>query len=506
MQRKTLRRGLLALWLSILTVAAVLAWLLVAMSQQGAEAQITRAQVRTSASCEALQAGLQRLTVLQPSSLPDGQAAASADWTAAHAVIDLALREEPGVEGGFWQAGPGVVAYGFPTYDGTGIKRDAPRAELERIEATAARAVDGRSIVTEVRPGLREAVVFTACPLSGQKAPLAAWTLQRVPTLTGDSLDQLVLAMSLLLGFVILSGGWLGWALTRWTRGLQGLVNDLQDADPTEARTVVKQLPGLADLDQVALALNGYAQRLAQARAESSRLGGELARAERMAALGGLSAGLAHEIRNPLGTMRMKVETAMAAPEGVRAARTDAALQVVLTQITRLEGLVASLLALTQPFRVERSAVVLDRWLQERRRLHADTASTQGVRLEIEADPALVAQLQGVALFDPEQMARALDNLLLNALVHVPRGGTIRLVASRTPDGSLLLRVADNGPGVPPDLRERLFEPFTTGRRDGTGLGLALVREIAQAHGGRASLRTDGPWTCFEMELPWPAS
>ncbi|WEE75579.1 ATP-binding protein [Comamonas testosteroni] len=361
------------------------------------------------------------------------------------------------MEGGFWRADTGVVAYAFPTYDGTGIKRDPPSAELERIASTAQRAQDIGGLVTDVRPGLREAVAFAACPVALDDKRLVAWTLMRVPIMAAETVNTLILAVSLLLALVVVSGAWLGWMISRWQR-------------------------------------------------QSADLRKQLAQSERLATLGRVSAGLAHEIRNPLGTMRMKAENALAAPAELRSVRAESALQVVLSQTERLEGLVSSLLALTQPLRVERQEVDLRQWLQERCNAHAEAAQLQGKQVAVALSPQLLVSAQGLALFDPTQMARVYDNLLLNALAHTEPHGTIELGASRTPAGALLLWVADDGSGIPPSLRDTLFEPFATTRAGGTGLGLALVREIVQGHGGQVALAAAIKGTRIEMELPWPAS
>ncbi|ASU37138.1 two-component sensor histidine kinase [Herbaspirillum sp. meg3] len=441
------------LWILIATVALILAWLLLQLSRQGASSQIAQARARVSASCETIRVGASRARTAMPKSDTSSSLSASA----AQAVIDLALNDESGVEGGFWQAGQGVVAYAFPTYDGTGIKRDPPSAELERIVSTAERARDSSSLITDVRPGLREAVVFAACPVEGNATSLVAWTLKRVPLFGVDVLNQLLIALGLLLGVVIVSGAWLGWTITRWRKLF-------------------------------------------------ARLSNQLTQAERLATLGRVSAGLAHEIRNPLGAMRMKAENALAAPSDVREARVAGALEAVLSQTARLESLVSSLLALTQPFHVERRPVDLYEWINERRQAHIETALKNGVRIDLVVDPdtALLARRSGP--FDPEQMARALDNLILNALAHTDRAGRIELGARRLQNGALQLWITDDGAGIPVELRDSLFEPFATARPGGTGLGLALVREIMQAHGGRITLAETSPGARFEMELPWHVS
>lgn len=442
--QSSLKRDLLILWLAIAAVSLVLAALLLVLIRQGAGPQIARATHQAAVSCEALRAGAERMVL----------ADLGASSSASQAVLDLALRDRPGTEGGFWLADAGVVAYAFPTYDGTGIKRDPPSAELERIASTAQRALDSASLVSDVRPGLREAVVFSACPVDAKPLGLAAWTLMRVPLIGADVVNPLILAVSLLLCMVIISGAWLGRMLARWRR-------------------------------------------------QSESLQRQLAQSERLATLGRVSAGLAHEIRNPLGTMRMRVENALAAPPEVRDARVAGALETVLEQTGRLDTLVSSLLALTQPFRVERQPTDLRAFLDVQRQRHQAAASAAGVTLGVAVDPAL--DTMAPACFDPLQMARVFDNLLLNALAHTAAGGTIELGARRT-TGGLLLWVADDGVGVPAALRDTLFEVFATERSGGSGLGLALVREIVQAHGGRAALAPSPRGARIELELPWPTS
>lgn len=461
--QKSIQRDLVVLWLTISAVALVLAWLLLLLTRQGTDQQIDRARHAAGVSCSALQAGAARMGLAGlMADTPPAQA-----FAAAQAVLDLALRDRPGMEGGFWRAqadagagaGTGVVAYAFPTYDGSGIKRDAPSAEMERIASTAQRARDSAGLVTDLRPGLREAVVFAACPAQADAPGLVAWTLMRVPLISADVVNPLILAVSLLLGMVLVSGLWLGRMLRRWQR-------------------------------------------------QSAQMEQQLLGAERLATLGRLSAGLAHEIRNPLGTMRMKAETALAAPAQLRESRSAGALQAVLVQTARLEDLVSSLLALTQPFRVEPRPVDLQQLLGERLQAHAETAQSSGVQLATAISPDLAQDLQHGRhpLLDPVQIARALDNLLLNALAHTAAGGRVELGADRSGNGRLRLWVADDGTGIAAELRDTLFEPFTTARPGGTGLGLALVREIVQAHGGQICLAKTAQGTRIEMEFPWPAS
>ncbi|HEX4508573.1 MAG TPA: ATP-binding protein, partial [Burkholderiaceae bacterium] len=126
-------------------------------------------------------------------------------------------------------------------------------------------------------------------------------------------------------------------------------------------------------------------------------------------------------------------------------------------------------------------------------------AEARRIRLHLDAEPAC-------AQADAVHLARAVDNLLDNAMRHAPEGSVVELRMRRTERGTLTIRVDDDGPGVPDALQGHLFEPFATGRPDGTGLGLALAREVALAHGGDLSYIVPSKGGArFEMEFPWRA-
>jgi signal transduction histidine kinase len=220
--------------------------------------------------------------------------------------------------------------------------------------------------------------------------------------------------------------------------------------------------------------------------------------AERLAAVGRLSAGLAHEIRNPIAAMRLKAENALAASDDFRKTR---ALEAILQQVGRLDALLRDLLAMTQTGEPRLADVELTPFLKNTLENHRELAAAKELSLDIRSEPGSGPQPR----FDRDQMQRALDNLILNAIQNTPAGGCVTVGALHKGE-QLLLRVSDTGPGVSEEVRGRLFEPFVTARPDGTGLGLAIVREIARAHRGEARLAANASGASFEIEVPWRPS
>ena len=210
--------------------------------------------------------------------------------------------------------------------------------------------------------------------------------------------------------------------------------------------------------------------------------------AERLAALGRVAAGVAHEIRNPLAAMRLRAENGLAGDDD----RRRRALFAVLEQVGRLDRLLGELLAMTQRRDPVPELTDIGTLLSSCVERHADQAAAAQVRLAAEG--------AGTALLDAALIGRALDNLLSNAIRHTPPGGHVSLRAECR-GTALRLVVEDTGPGVAPDLRASLFEPFVTGRADGTGLGLAIARELVEAHGGRLSLAASEQAARFVIEL-----
>ncbi len=171
---------------------------------------------------------------------------------------------------------------------------------------------------------------------------------------------------------------------------------------------------------------------------------------------------------------------------------------LMLAQIRRLDGVVESLLGMVQPIRLQLETVVVQDWLKELLDPTLLPHAAHQLQLQVPDAPLQWS-------LDPQQLGRALHNLLRNALQHADPGTQIVMCAEQR-EGMLHLQVSNHGAPVPEPIAAQLFEPFVSGRSDGNGLGLALVREIARAHGGQAQyVHADG-MTYFSVELPWRAS
>jgi len=202
-------------------------------------------------------------------------------------------------------------------------------------------------------------------------------------------------------------------------------------------------------------------------------------RAERLAAAGALAAGVAHEIRNPLNAIGIAAQRIERFPDPVR----DAALAGrIRDEIRRLEEVLDDYLRLARPAPGAREPADLVALANEVVDLLEAEASARGTRLGVRAPSGPVR-----VRVDAQALRRALVNLVRNAVEAAPAGGAVEVIADRS-DRTVRLRVVDDGQGPDPELGDRAFEPFVTTRPAGSGLGLSLVRRVAEEHGGRASL------------------
>ena len=226
----------------------------------------------------------------------------------------------------------------------------------------------------------------------------------------------------------------------------------------------------------------------------------EARRAERLAALGQMSAGLAHEIRNPLAVIKGSAEMLGRQLQTAPAVAAELA-GYISSEVDRVNVLVARFLDFARPLRLERRAVDLAALLD---RALAD-AGERWPQARIERD----YRLQGVPALELDETLseRAFANLAANALEAMEGGGRLRVTAApEEMEGQPGIRIVfqDTGPGVPAELREQIFNPFVTTKPTGVGLGLAIVAQIVDQHGGRLHLADEPPpGARFEVFFPY---
>ena len=205
-----------------------------------------------------------------------------------------------------------------------------------------------------------------------------------------------------------------------------------------------------------------------------SELTAAVRRSERLAVLGQLSGGMAHDLRNTVTGARMALQL-----HERRCSADDESLEVALRQMGLIEEYLRRFLTVGKPEQPQRASVVFPELIAESVKLLEPACRHRRVRLDVvlpDATPPLWA--------DAGQLRQLLLNLLLNALEAAGPGGWVRIELSTWP-GRVSLRIVDSGPGVDAAIRDHLFEPFATTKPEGIGLGLSVVRQVVEAHGGK---------------------
>lgn len=248
--------------------------------------------------------------------------------------------------------------------------------------------------------------------------------------------------------------------------------------------------------------LSGYRELLAPLRHQLRQSRAVLERNEKLASLGTLAAGVAHEIRNPLTAINVRVHSLKR--NLVRGSSEHEDATVIDSEIQRLEGIVQAFLQFARPAEPKFVTVSADSLLVRVRALLGGQLERAAIQLVLESPPDLWVRV------DPQQIEQVLINLTRNAAESIEGQGLIRL-AARKEIGRLggrsasvvVLEVADTGKGIPPEVQKRLFDPFFTTKQEGTGLGLSIAMRIVEQQGGALQYTTQlGRGTTFSVHLP----
>jgi len=225
----------------------------------------------------------------------------------------------------------------------------------------------------------------------------------------------------------------------------------------------------------------------------------QLRKAERLSTLGELAAGISHEIRNPLASIRGTAEILqdITTPQEKR----QEFAKLMLHEVDRLTRVVENYLRLARFQRLNREKANMKEILSRMLQIVESQMKRKNITISTEFAPDL-PELD----LDVSQIEQALLNLLLNSAAAMPDGGTLSLASYlRKSDGAggVVVEVKDTGAGIAPEHLSRVFEPFFTTRQDGTGLGLSMVKRIVKAHGGSVEVSSEvGHGTCVTLFLP----
>jgi len=229
---------------------------------------------------------------------------------------------------------------------------------------------------------------------------------------------------------------------------------------------------------------------------ELQHLRKEVERSQRLAAVGSLAAGVAHEIRNPLSSLKGFAtyfrQRYGGVPEDVKVA------DIMIQEVERLNRVITELLEFSRPMELKRKTTDLEGLLRHALATIEGQAGQKGVKIQADLPSGLPA-----ASIDPDRMTQVFLNLFLNALAAMDRGGVLTVGIARQDDDTLRVSVADTGTGIRRDDLGRVFDPYFTTKPSGTGLGLAIVHRIVEAHGGEIRLESEpGKGTTFTVLLP----
>jgi len=239
------------------------------------------------------------------------------------------------------------------------------------------------------------------------------------------------------------------------------------------------------------------AERLAESNRNLRLAEASLRRSERLAALGQLTAGLAHELRNPLGTIKASAEMMMKDSTRNRPAVMSEMAGYIRSEVDRMNGLVSNFLDFAKPLQMHPVMTDLRPVLEDVVRQQDGLARERGVTLSVRASGEPLS-----FVFDPDLLKLAISNLVQNAVQASASGQSVEIRAESARN-NVMIFVADHGAGIQPQHLENIFNPFFTTKPQGVGLGLAIVSKIVDEHRGHIKVFSEaGAGTTFELALP----
>lgn len=389
------------------------------------------------------------------------------------------LRSYPDVEGGYY-FNDEAVGHTFPTYTEPGSDLKQPKIERDAVEAAMAESRDTSRVATREFDDGRDLVVVAA--LASRSARMAGWGLKRYINFHDPRQLRHELLLTGLLVITLMSIGAVLSLSFKLQRGFREIQTGL-----AYLRTDVNYR--LSDQDHE---LRPIAKAINEMAAGRARLEADLRREDRLRVMGRLVAGIAHEIRNPLNSIRLTIQVLERRLRGQSAA--EEAIPLVIAEVDRLDKLLNGLLA----FRPERS----DRLRLEAVRpvLERTLALVNPQLLERNIRAELHAPVDVKAFVEIDQLQQAVMNLVINAVDAAGPGGYVALDLCAL-EGQVQIDIRDSGPGISNDQQDHLFEAFYTTKPSGTGLGLAVTRNLLERMGATVQYMSSASGAHFRILL-----
>lgn len=228
---------------------------------------------------------------------------------------------------------------------------------------------------------------------------------------------------------------------------------------------------------------------------ELLRLKEEVERNRRLASVGSLAAGVAHEVRNPLSSIK-GFATYLHGKYGDEEDKEVA--DIVIREVDRLNRVVGQLLELSRPAELKKERKEVGAVILHSLKVIEGQAKEKGIAVQVDLPPGVPA-----VMMDPDGIEQVLLNLYLNALEAMGPGGVLSVSLRKDSDGRIRVEVSDTGPGIGRDEISRIFDPYFTTKSSGTGLGLAIVHKVVEAHGGELQVESaPGKGTAVSILLP----
>ena len=381
------------------------------------------------------------------------------------------LRSYKDVRGGFY------IPQSQAIVGASGVHNTLPADELKAVRTTVQ---SGQSVGRTVSGG-----DLLIARIAGTADGRYAWALRRLVGVRDPAPNRRRWLLATLVIAAVAGFAGVVSILMRLRRGVDGVKRMLQQLE-SDFTYRAAQVSG--EFGEIFAAIGKMADRRIE-------LESTLRRQDRLAALGKVVAGVAHEIRNPLNSIRLQLE--LLKRRSQRGVASGAEVDAAMGQVDRLNTILGQLLGFGKPDVSNRSIQELLPLAQHAIAMVRDRAEARKVDLHLISDDNENVQ----AIVDAVQLEQVLTNLLLNAIEAAPEetGVTLRITES---GDAIEFSVIDRGPGIPEPVRDHVFDAFFTTRQEGTGLGLSVSRQIVAAHGGSLSFITSSDGTTFSVRLP----